>query len=90
VNYVLDTHVLIWYFTGSKRLKRRAREAIDDCINEKAAIIFLCAKRKIHIRLHSHINHYCSFFASYRIYSNFDKRKLARSDIIPAKKSWIT
>ena len=33
MNYVLDTHVLIWYFIGSERLKRRAKEAIDDCIN---------------------------------------------------------
>jgi len=28
--YVLDTHVLIWYFTGSKRLKRRLKELIDN------------------------------------------------------------
>ncbi len=36
---VLDTHVLIWYFTGSRRLKRRAREAIDDCINEGGKLL---------------------------------------------------
>ncbi|RJX22066.1 MAG: PIN domain-containing protein [Ammonifex sp.] len=28
--YVLDTHVLIWYFTGSKRLKRQFKELIDN------------------------------------------------------------
>jgi predicted nucleic acid-binding protein len=39
VNYVLDTHVLIWYFTGSKRLKRRAKEAIDDCINRDGKLL---------------------------------------------------
>jgi len=39
VNYVLDTHVLIWYFTGSKRLKRRAKEAIDDCINRGGKLL---------------------------------------------------
>ena len=39
MNYVLDTHVLIWYFTGSKRLKHRAREAIDDCINEGGKLL---------------------------------------------------
>ncbi len=27
--YVLDTHVLIWYFTGSKRLHKRLKEKID-------------------------------------------------------------
>jgi len=27
--YVLDTHVLIWYFIGSKRLKRQFKERID-------------------------------------------------------------
>jgi PIN domain nuclease of toxin-antitoxin system len=31
VDYVLDTHVLIWYFLGSKRLKRSFKQAIDDC-----------------------------------------------------------
>jgi len=36
---VLDTHVLIWYFTGSKRLKRRAKEAIDDCINRGGKLL---------------------------------------------------
>src|SRR5713101_1958143 len=28
--YVVDTHVLIWYFTGSKRLKPALREKIDE------------------------------------------------------------
>jgi len=32
VTYVLDTHVLIWYFTGSRRLKSRARKVIDECL----------------------------------------------------------
>ena len=31
MNYVVDTHVLIWYFIGSKRLKRSLRQALDDC-----------------------------------------------------------
>ena len=29
VLYVLDTHVLIWYFTGSRRLKQQLKELID-------------------------------------------------------------
>jgi len=29
VLYVLDTHVLIWYFTGSGRLKQQLKELID-------------------------------------------------------------
>jgi PIN domain nuclease of toxin-antitoxin system len=33
VNYLLDTHILIWYFIGSKRLKRKARKIIDDCLS---------------------------------------------------------
>ena len=28
--YVLDTHVLIWYFTGSRRLKMEIKEKIDE------------------------------------------------------------
>jgi len=28
--YVLDTHVLIWYFIGSKRLRRELKERIDE------------------------------------------------------------
>jgi PIN domain nuclease of toxin-antitoxin system len=27
--YVVDTHVLIWYFTGSKRLEKKLKEKID-------------------------------------------------------------
>jgi PIN domain nuclease of toxin-antitoxin system len=39
VNYVLDTHILIWYFIGSKRLKKRAKEAIDDCISRGGKLL---------------------------------------------------
>jgi PIN domain nuclease of toxin-antitoxin system len=28
--YVVDTHVLIWYFIGSKRLQQRLQERIDE------------------------------------------------------------
>ncbi|MBC8182981.1 PIN domain-containing protein [candidate division KSB1 bacterium] len=28
-NYVLDTHILVWYFTGSQRLKRGIKNQID-------------------------------------------------------------
>jgi len=31
LSYILDTHILIWYFIGSKRLKRTVKEAIDEC-----------------------------------------------------------
>jgi len=31
MNYVLDTHILIWYFIGSRRLESKAIEAIDKC-----------------------------------------------------------
>jgi len=31
MNYVLDTHILIWYFIGSRSLKLKAMEAIDRC-----------------------------------------------------------
>ena len=31
--YILDTHVLIWYFIGSKRLKRKLREKIEEVRN---------------------------------------------------------
>jgi PIN domain nuclease of toxin-antitoxin system len=28
--YVLDTHILIWYFIGSKRLNKKIKEEIDN------------------------------------------------------------
>jgi predicted nucleic acid-binding protein len=28
--YVVDTHVLIWYFTGSNRLNREIKNRIDE------------------------------------------------------------
>ena len=31
--YVLDTHVLIWYFIGSKRLKRKLKEKVEEARN---------------------------------------------------------
>ena len=31
MNYLLDTHSLIWYFIGSRRLKLEAKEALDRC-----------------------------------------------------------
>ncbi len=39
MNYVLDTHALIWYFTGSEKLKRQAKEIIDDCINKGGKLL---------------------------------------------------
>jgi len=30
--YALDTHILIWYFIGSKRLPKKAKEIIDRCL----------------------------------------------------------
>jgi len=37
--YLLDTHTLIWYFTGSARLKKKAREVIDDCRNRGGKLL---------------------------------------------------
>lgn len=37
--YVIDTHVLIWYFTGSKRLKPALREKIDDVRNRNGRLL---------------------------------------------------
>jgi len=31
VSYVVDPHTLVWYFTGSKRLHRSAKRAIEEC-----------------------------------------------------------
>ena len=39
MNYVLDTHALIWYFTGSKKLTRKAKEVIDDCISKGGKLL---------------------------------------------------
>lgn len=37
--YVLDTHVLIWYFIGSKRLHRKLRFAVDRIRSEDGRIL---------------------------------------------------
>ncbi len=37
--YVVDTHVLIWYFTGSKRLKPALREKIDEVRNHNGRLL---------------------------------------------------
>ena len=37
--YVIDTHVLIWYFTGSKRLKPALREKVDDIRNRNGRLL---------------------------------------------------
>ena len=34
MSYVLDTHILIWYFIGSKRLEKAAKTAIDKCLEK--------------------------------------------------------
>ena len=40
--YVMDTHVLIWYFIGSKRLKRELKEKIEGIRNE--GVVYLCPR----------------------------------------------
>ncbi len=37
--YVLDTHVLIWYFIGSQRLKPRLKEQIDEVRNQSGRLL---------------------------------------------------
>lgn len=37
--YVIDTHVLIWYFIGSKRLKPALREKIDEIRNRNGRLL---------------------------------------------------
>ena len=37
--YVLDTHVLIWYFIGSKRLKPALRDKIDEIRNRNGRLL---------------------------------------------------
>lgn len=37
--YVLDTHVLIWYFIGSKRLRKEIREKIDSTRNQSGRLL---------------------------------------------------
>jgi PIN domain nuclease of toxin-antitoxin system len=39
MTYVVDTHALIWYFTGSKRLSKDLREKIDEIRNEGERLI---------------------------------------------------
>ncbi|MBI3990376.1 MAG: type II toxin-antitoxin system VapC family toxin [candidate division NC10 bacterium] len=37
--YVMDTHVLIWYFIGSKRLKPALKEKIDETRNRNGRLL---------------------------------------------------
>ena len=37
--YVLDTHVLIWYFIGSKRLKSEIKERIEEVRNKGGRLL---------------------------------------------------
>jgi PIN domain nuclease of toxin-antitoxin system len=37
--YVFDTHVLIWYFIGSKRLKRKLKEKIEEVRNTGGCLL---------------------------------------------------
>ena len=37
--YVLDTHVLIWYFIGSKRLTAEVKERIDGTLREGGCLL---------------------------------------------------
>lgn len=37
--YVLDTHVLIWYFIGSKRLRKKLKDVIDERRGEGGGIL---------------------------------------------------
>jgi PIN domain nuclease of toxin-antitoxin system len=37
--YVIDTHVLIWYFIGSKRLRKGLKEKIDETRNQGGRLL---------------------------------------------------
>jgi len=39
MNYISDTHSLVWYFTDDLRLSRKAFEAFENCIKEGTIII---------------------------------------------------
>ena len=39
MNYVVDTHILIWYFIGSSRLPVKIREVIDNCLTGSGMLI---------------------------------------------------
>jgi PIN domain nuclease of toxin-antitoxin system len=35
MDFILDTHALLWYAEGNKRLSKRARDMIDDASNKR-------------------------------------------------------
>lgn len=37
--YVLDTHILIWYFTGNERLQQKCKERIDLTRNQGGRLL---------------------------------------------------
>jgi len=39
LNYVVETHVLIWYFIGSKRLKRELKGKMDEVRNKGGRLL---------------------------------------------------
>ena len=57
MNYVIDTHALVWYLTDSLLLSRKARKIIKDCEGGRGIIIVptivlaellsICEKKKI-------------------------------------------
>jgi PIN domain nuclease of toxin-antitoxin system len=58
MNYVADTHSLVWYFTGDSRLSKKALEAFELTIDEGliivpsvvlAEIMFIASKGKVSI-----------------------------------------
>ncbi len=39
MNYVADTHTLVWYFTGDKRLSRKAFRALEETLREGLVVV---------------------------------------------------
>ncbi|MBM4241713.1 MAG: type II toxin-antitoxin system VapC family toxin [Euryarchaeota archaeon] len=57
--HTLDTHILIWYFIGSRRLNRKIKEKINDVRNKGGRLLVptivlaeaLAIKKKVGLNL---------------------------------------
>src|SRR3989339_244532 len=63
MHFVVDTHVLVWFFEGNKRLSQRVKEILEDEVNllvipsiVLAEIKYLCQSGRISVNLEKIIN----------------------------------
>lgn len=91
VRYCLDTHALIWYFTGSSTLSLKAFGILEEIFEGKAQGIIpsLAILEALHLSYKNKTFNFVKFLDALRITSitiyPFDKDVLMESIILPRK-----